>query len=474
MKKIFTIIIIIATCKSLSAQVVLNADNVSNNTYELINSFFVRSGSSSTAVEAPDQLKANVSGNSVDGTHTAFGRHIAEVFDATLNKNVFAFYSHVASDNDVSTTSTDRQRVEIKTFGSSPDNLKGVLGEIVRYKWRFKIPTGWQPSSAFTHIHQVKAVDGDDGDPLYTLTLRKGTSGSSSNKFELVYDSGTSGSAIKLLVVDLSLFEGIWVEATETMTIGTGTNGTYSIDIKRLSDQVSLFSFSDMARETIRPANGPTPANSFIRPKWGIYRSIATPADLRDEVLYFSDFSIEELSTLPLVFTSFNATKTLNRVNLQWHTAQEKNVSHFNILSSNDGKLFNVLGKVKANNVSQNSAYYFLDQMPLEGNNYYQLNAIDFDGKIARSEIKSVAFNLEQQSLKVYPNPATNNLNIYGISKNDYLKIVDVTGKIIFTAKNTSTSLDITLDVKSLISGVYQLILVREGKTIFNQKFVKE
>jgi hypothetical protein len=159
---------------------------------------------------------------------------------------------------------------------------------------------------------------------------------------------------------------------------------------------------------------------------------------------------------------------------LQWHTAQEKNVSHFNILSSNDGKLFNVLGKVKANNVSQNSAYYFLDQMPLEGNNYYQLNAIDFDGKIARSEIKSVAFNLEQQSLKVYPNPATNNLNIYGISKNDYLKIVDVTGKIIFTAKNTSTSLDITLDVKSLISGVYQLILVREGKTIFNQKFVKE
>lgn len=52
------------------AQTILNADNTPNNTYELINSVLAPGG---TAIETPDQIP--------DGLHTAFGRHIAEVFD---------------------------------------------------------------------------------------------------------------------------------------------------------------------------------------------------------------------------------------------------------------------------------------------------------------------------------------------------------------------------------------------------------
>ena len=35
-------------------------------------------------------------------------------------------------------------------------------------------------------------------------------------------------------------------------------------------------------------------SNDFVRPKWGIYRSLNTPADLRDDSIRFSAFSIEE------------------------------------------------------------------------------------------------------------------------------------------------------------------------------------
>ncbi len=268
--KLLSVFFILTNSLTIYSQTILNADGPGN-TYELINSVLAPGNN---VVEVPDII------------HNEFGRHITEVFDSELNKYVFEFFIHVNPDNDISTLKTDRQRNEIKTYGSSPANLKGTLGEIVKYKWRFKIPIGFQPSSTFTHIHQVKAVDGDDSDPIFTLTPRKGTP----NKLELIYVKDEFSGTDKKVIVNLSLFEGNWVEATETMTIGP--NGTYAITIKKVSDNSVILSYSNTNIATIRPTN------TFIRPKWGIYRSIATPSDLRDESILFSDFSIEELPSL--------------------------------------------------------------------------------------------------------------------------------------------------------------------------------
>ena len=79
------------------SQVVLKADGPGN-TYELINSVLAPSGN---VIETPDLVP--------DGSHSAFGRHIAEVFDTDLNNYVFEFYAHLDSgvtgilDNDIST-----------------------------------------------------------------------------------------------------------------------------------------------------------------------------------------------------------------------------------------------------------------------------------------------------------------------------------------------------------------------------------
>ena len=260
------------------SQVTLNA-NGPGNTYELITSVFAP-GNGTGAVEAPDEAP--------DGSHQAFGRHIAEVFDAELNKYVFEFYSHYALDNDVATLATDRQRVEIKTYAASPANLIGTPGENIIYKWRFKLPIGFQPSTNFTHIHQIKAVDGDDSSPLFTLTPRIGTS----NKLELIYVANATSGTDKVSAVDLSLLEGNWVDAEEMIHVGS--TGTYSITLKKHSDGSVLMSYSNANIATIRPDN------TFIRPKWGIYRSLNDIADLRDEAVRFSDFSIQEVSSLAI------------------------------------------------------------------------------------------------------------------------------------------------------------------------------
>jgi hypothetical protein len=246
------------------AQIVLEADGPGN-TYELINSVLAPGFD---AVENPECI------------HPEFGRHIAEVWDADLNQYVFEFYSHVTPDND-RCINLDRQRIEIKTYESSPDDRKGVVGETITYKWKFRIDVGYRPSSSFTHLHQIKPVGGDDGNPLFTLTPRKG----SPNKMELIHNNTT-----KVAVVDLSLFEGVWVECVETIYVHP-TSGRYTITVKKISDGSTLLSYGNASLMTIRADN------SFIRPKWGIYRSLNTPSDLRDEAVRFAGFSIQELSS---------------------------------------------------------------------------------------------------------------------------------------------------------------------------------
>jgi hypothetical protein len=237
------------------------------NTYELINSVL-----GSDATEDPDCA------------HTSFGRHIREEFDNTLNKNVFVFTLHVTPDNDRCNGATDRQRNEIKTYGPSPDSLKGQLNETVTYRWKFRLDAGFQPSPSFTHIHQVKAGDGtNDGSPVITITSRAG----SPEKLEIIHTGNTSATTLgKVKTADLAPFKGVWVEVTEKLTYKT--SGAYSISIKRISDGTVLLEYSNNNIDLWR--DGAT----FCRPKWGIYRSLNNVSYLRDEEVRFADFCIAE------------------------------------------------------------------------------------------------------------------------------------------------------------------------------------
>jgi hypothetical protein len=242
------------------SQVILKSDGPGN-TYELINSVLAPGNE---AVENPECI------------HGSFGRHIAEVWDDELKENVFEFYSHVTPDND-RCEKLDRQRVEIKTYEPSPENLIGTSGETVTYKWKFKLPKGFQPSNCFTHLHQIKAVGGSQDLPIFTITARK----SKVNQLIVIHNKENT-----LTSADLSEFEGTWVEITEKIKIGV--NGTYSISIKKIKNGKELLSFKSDNIMTIRADN------DFIRPKWGIYRSLKKAEDLRDEAVRFNDFSIKE------------------------------------------------------------------------------------------------------------------------------------------------------------------------------------
>jgi hypothetical protein len=198
--------------------------------------------------------------------------HIVEQWDSFLRKSVFVFTLHRDLDND-RCINFDRQRCEMKTDGGSPANMQGSLGETHTYRWKFKLDAAFQTNTSFTHIHQLKAGDGtiDTDNPLITLTPRKG---SPNDKLEVNFnDTMTSSSNTQLMKsVDLAPFKGAWVEAIEKVTYKY--SGTYTITIRRVSDDSLLLSYTNTKLNMWR--NGIT----FVRPKYGIYRSLNNISNL--------------------------------------------------------------------------------------------------------------------------------------------------------------------------------------------------
>lgn len=241
----------------------MNADGRTD-TYKLIESF-------GYGVEVPD------CGHPV--------KHITQVYDRELQKQVFAFTLHATLDDD-RCGATDRQRTEIKTFGPSPESMKGYQGKTHLYKWKFKLDKDFQPSPNFCHIHQVKADAGPNaGAPIITLTPRITGKGKEVMQYHVV----TAKNVPTILTeVDLAQFKGIWVEATEKIL--HDRPGTVEIEIRRVSDGKILLKAKsknvDLWRDGAR----------FNRPKYGIYRSLKEPSYLRDETILYSDIEFTELA----------------------------------------------------------------------------------------------------------------------------------------------------------------------------------
>jgi len=272
--------------------------------------------------------------------HPGF-KHITQVWDYDLRKFVFVFTMHKDIDGD-GAERIDRQRLEIKTYGPSPENMKASYGETHTYRWKFKLDAGFQPSPNFCHIHQLKAGDGPDADlPLMTITPRTGTP----NKLQLIFTAPVEdgGGTTTLTQVDLAPFLGTWVEVYEKVKYDF--NSTYEIVIKRVSDEAVLLSYSNTNINMWRTGT------TFVRPKYGIYRSLNSISYLRDESVFFADFSLAEGAAviLPVAPGNLSAMVTAgDKINLAW-TDNSNDEDQFRIDRSTDSLDWSYLATVKMN-----------------------------------------------------------------------------------------------------------------------------
>ncbi|MBX2933413.1 MAG: hypothetical protein KF825_04155 [Ferruginibacter sp.] len=95
---------------------------------------------------------------------------------------------------------------------------------------------------------------------------------------------------------------------------------------------------------------------------------------------------------------------------LNWKTANEQNVSHFEIEKSYDGRNFSSIGTKPAFNQAVNN-YSFTDNTNgVDAKSYYRIRQVDADGRVAYSNILFISF--DEKGISIYPTMFKDKFNL--------------------------------------------------------------
>lgn len=259
----------------------LDADVDGLDAYQLVREKFGRN-----SIEAPDVYASD---------HQSV-RHLNQQTDDIVGDH-FVFTLHLGDDGDKGNF-IDRQRNEIKVYGSSIDELKGFEGKTFEYSWKFKVNENMEISKKFSHFFQLKAVYGDDAQPIITIS---GSERSGTDSMQIRYSPHTIPSNTQYLAfADWREVKGEWLNVFCRVTYAEAQEGgKIEMRIVRMRDNVKMLSINE---NNIDMWRGPATASEvgrvpFIRPKWGYYRSYADTTNLRadEEEVRFANFVIKEV-----------------------------------------------------------------------------------------------------------------------------------------------------------------------------------
>ena len=121
--------------------------------------------------------------------------------------------------------------------------------------------------------------------------------------------------------------------------------------------------------------------------------------------------AIEYFAPLPIELAFFKAILIDDKkVKLQWATLSEKDNAYFIIEKSTNGIDWEELERVSGTGFSNELINYLgFDHEPKNGNNYYRLKQVDFNGKYSYSSIEVIFIkNLEESNFTLFPNPVSN------------------------------------------------------------------
>jgi hypothetical protein len=192
-----------------------------------------------------------------------------------------------------------------------------------------------------------------------------------------------------------------------------------------------------------------------------------------------SNGGLDGKSDLPVQLETFSAERFLSAVNVQWRTAAEINIDHFDIEVANGNDAFQLdhfekIGQVfsKGRSVLPQS-YSYMDTMRKSGVCYYRLKNVDVFGNYSYSKPVPVLFN-EELTWQVFPNPGSGKYNlIYQSTAGDIIQIrvVNVLGQFIkeleLIANGFVQKGEIDLSASKIASGIYILRIRTQQKSHF-------
>lgn len=186
--------------------------------------------------------------------------------------------------------------------------------------------------------------------------------------------------------------------------------------------------------------------------------------------------------TVPVELTSFTAKAAQKSVILSWETATELNNSGFEVERCADAKAFYTIAFVKGNGTTtEKSVYTFSDNNLSNGNYYYRLKQIDFDGTSKYSNIVQVNVNTVPSVFSLgqnYPNPFNPETAIeFTVDKSGFttLKVFNSLGQEVASLFNGQAapgqSYKIDFNASRLSSGIY-FYQLQQGSNIQTHKMI--
>ncbi|HEY4289956.1 MAG TPA: T9SS type A sorting domain-containing protein [Puia sp.] len=233
----------------------------------------------------------------------------------------------------------------------------------------------------------------------------------------------------------------------------------------KVNSQAYLLYSADGMSWSTAPMNGPGQTTATVL-DGDTYRIVGDAGGL-----YTVNFSG---SPLPVTLLDFEAMAVTSGVGensrLSWQTGSESNSAYFLVEHSPDGSHWDSIGRVSAAGESAVAMnYQYIQVGPPVGANYYRLGLTDRDGRRQWSPVRKVDIGNEG-GIRLYPNPAKGviRLQLPG-SASASLVVYNSAGLPV--RQQVVGGYSAELDLGSLATGTYQLVIFQGGKR-YSKEFI--
>lgn len=184
--------------------------------------------------------------------------------------------------------------------------------------------------------------------------------------------------------------------------------------------------------------------------------------------------AIDTSMVTPLKLMSFAATLENKVPVLRWLTANEENVSHFQIeQSSNPSKDYRSIGMVRAKNIAGENRYSYTSEPLTAAVSYFRLKMVDLDGKVTYSRVVNLYSG--NGKVRVINTLVTNELLVGhpSLTTASYFRVANLQGQVVKRGQLQKGLTVTSINVGTIQTGEY-VISVEAGNEKISAKFLKQ
>ena len=193
------------------------------------------------------------------------------------------------------------------------------------------------------------------------------------------------------------------------------------------------------------------------------------------ETITIDDPTLLEVNAENLFY--LNAKKEGTRVDLYWVTKIKTGSDHFIVEQSRNGEQFEPVLEIASSVLTDTPvAFQSKDVEPLEGRNFYRIKEVFTNGVSRFSNIETVYFAEDLNSITLFPNPASNKLFVRINAPSTDSGIIEIYNQFGVKVKELSFDNIVSsipqIDLSEFSGGLYFMNVTVGEKKFYNNKFV--